>query len=143
MTTPSTSSRGGAGATARRGRPALRLSAWCGAGDVLAVLAAGAGVVLHDLVLVEALLHHLLELHDQFLLLVELLGVRERLDLDVAALDPAERHADGVAAGGQLVAQVHRRRLKALGGGDGGGELEDVLVALGDDARTARSCGGA
>ena len=67
-------------------------------------------------------------MHRQFLLLVELLGVAHRLELDLVALHPADRDAGRAGAGGQFVAQVHRGRFETLGRRDGGRQLKNVLI---------------
>src|SRR5207244_3885793 len=98
------------------------------AGDVLRALPIG--IEADDLFLIERLFHHPLDHHAQFLLAIELLGVAHRLELDLLALDPAERNARGARAGGQLVAEVHAGRFEAFGSRDARSILENILVSL-------------
>jgi hypothetical protein len=91
--------------------------------------------ILDDFLLIEALFHRPLQLDDKLLPFVEFFGVGQGFDFDLFALHPAQAHARRAGAGCQLVAQIHRGGLKALRGGDGGGELQHVLMALRDHPR--------
>src|SRR5690606_30188244 len=98
------------------------------AGDVGA--AGATGVVLNELLLVEALLHHAFELDNKLLLLVELLGVADRLELDAFPLEPANGNAAGARALSQLITKTGGRGLEAVAGGDAVDKLESAGLAL-------------
>src|SRR4051794_15532662 len=95
------------------------------------VVGAGAvRLILDDFFLVETFFHRALKLNDQLLPLVEFLGVRQSANFYLLALDPSDADAAGSRARRKLIRQIHRSRLKPLRGGDGGGELQNVLMAL-------------
>ena len=93
--------------------------------------AAAGRVIMDDLLLVHGLFHDATRLDQQFLLLVEFISMRQGNDLDVLALEPAQRHSRCPGPRRQFITDVLAGSFKTFECGDGAHQLQYALVAGG------------